>query len=43
MNFYKISALGCEESVVFCYEENYNSNSMALDYAVKNKILPESF
>ena len=43
MNFYKISTLGCEESVVFRCEENYNSNSMALDYAVKNKILPESF
>lgn len=43
MNFYKINALGCEESIVFRCEENYNSNSMALDYAVKNNILPESF
>lgn len=43
MNFYKINASGCEESIVFRCVENYNSNSMALDYAVKNNILPESF
>ena len=43
MNFYKINASGCEKSIVFRCVENYNSNSMALDYAVKNNILPESF
>ena len=43
MNFYKISALSYEESVVFRCEENYNSNSVVLDYAVKNNILSESF
>lgn len=43
MNFYKVNAPGCKESIVFRCVENYNSNSMALDYAVKNKILPESF
>ena len=43
MIFYKINALGCEESIVFRCVENYNSNSMVLDYAVKNNILPDSF
>lgn len=43
MNFYKINSLGCDESIVFRCVENYNSNSMALDYAVKNNILPDSF
>ena len=43
MRFYKISSISSEKSIVFRCVENYNSNSMALDYAVKNNILPESF
>ena len=43
MRFYKISSISSEKSIVFRCAENYNSNSMALDYAVKNNILPESF
>ena len=43
MRFYEISSSNSGESIVFRCVENYNSNSMALDYAVKNNILPESF
>ena len=43
MRFYKISSISSEKSIVFRCVENYNSNSMALDYAAKNDILPESF
>lgn len=43
MRFYKISSISSEKSIVFRCVENYNSNSIALDYTAKNDILPESF